>query len=160
VVLLNLGGGMRGAPLGALALLCAAASWAFGSVWSRGRDMPPAAMNTAAQMLCGGMVLTLGGLGLGERIATTPPIHADLALAYLVVMGSLVAFSASLYLLNHVRPALATSYAYVNPPVAVLLGVVLAGEHVHPWDVVAMAVILGGVALIAGMRGGRSGARA
>ena len=67
VVLLNLGGGMAGAPLGAIALLIAAMSWAFGSVWSRRRDMPPAAMNTAAQMLTGGTVLFVGALLFGER---------------------------------------------------------------------------------------------
>ena len=64
VVLLNLGGGMAGSPLGAIALLVAATSWAFGSVWSRRRDMPPAAMNTAAQMLTGGTVLFVGALAV------------------------------------------------------------------------------------------------
>lgn len=148
VVLLNLGGGMSGAPLGALALLTAAAAWAFGSVWSRRRDMPPASMNTAAQMLCGGAALLLASLALGERLPDAPPASATLAIVYLAVMGSLVAFSAYLYLLQNVRPALATSYAYVNPPVAVLIGAVFAGEAVHALDLVAMAVILAGVSLI------------
>lgn len=148
VVLLNLGGGMSGAPLGALALLTAAAAWAFGSVWSRRRDMPPASMNTAAQMLCGGAALLLASLALGERLPDAPPASATLAIVYLAVMGSLVAFSAYLYLLQNVRPALATSYAYVNPPVAVLIGAVFAGEAVHALDLAAMAVILAGVGLI------------
>jgi drug/metabolite transporter (DMT)-like permease len=149
VVLLNLGGGMAGATLGAIALLVAAASWAFGSVWSRHRDMPPAAMNTAAQMLAGGTVLFVGALAFGERFPVAPTMHSTLALVYLAIMGSLVAFSAYLYLLNTVRPALATSYAYVNPPVAVLFGAMLGGEVIHGFDLVAMAVILGGVGLIA-----------
>jgi drug/metabolite transporter (DMT)-like permease len=149
VILLNFGGGMAAAPLGAAALVVAAAAWAFGSVWSRRRDMPPAAMNTAAQMLTGGAILVVGALLAGERLPTAPTMSATLAVVYLGVFGSIVAFSAYLYLLNTVRPALATSYAYVNPPVAVLFGAVLAGEAVHPLDLVAMAVILGGVALIA-----------
>jgi drug/metabolite transporter (DMT)-like permease len=106
-------------------------------------------MNTAAQMLCGGGVLFAGALAFGERLPAVPGTPAVLALAYLTVMGSLVAFSAYLYLLQTVRPALATSYAYVNPPVAVLIGVAFAGESVHGLDLLAMAVILGGVALIA-----------
>jgi drug/metabolite transporter (DMT)-like permease len=149
VVLLNLGGSMTGAPLGAIALLIAAMSWAFGSVWSRRRNMPPAAMNTAAQMLAGGTVLFVGALLFGERYPAMPSMASTLALGYLAVAGSLIGFTAYLYLLNTVRPALATSYAYVNPPVAVLVGAMFAGEAIHAFDVVAMIVILGGVGLIA-----------
>jgi drug/metabolite transporter (DMT)-like permease len=149
VILLNLGGGMAGSPLGAIALIVAAMSWAFGSVWSRRRDMPPAAMNTAAQMLTGGAVLFVGALIFGERFPADPGTSSTLALVYLAIMGSLVGFTAYLYLLNTVRPALATSYAYVNPPVAVIVGALFAGESVHAFDMAAMAVILGGVGLIA-----------
>jgi drug/metabolite transporter (DMT)-like permease len=149
VVLLSLGGSIGGTPVGALALLAAAMSWAFGSIWSRHRNMPPAAMNTAAQMLTGGAVLLAFSLLVGERWPDAPSLSATLAIAYLAVAGSLVAFSAYLYLLNAVRPALATSYAYVNPPVAVLIGALLGGEAVHGADLVAMAIILAGVALIA-----------
>lgn len=149
VILLNLGNGLEGSPLGAVALLSAACAWAFGSVWSQRQDMPPALMNTAAQMLCGGVVLGLVALLQGERLHELPSLSATLALGYLIVFGSLVAFSAYLYLLNNVRPLIATSYAYVNPPVAVLLGMIFLGEQVHGIDVLAMLVILGGVALIA-----------
>lgn len=149
VILLNLSGSMNGAPLGALALIVAAGSWAFGSVWSKRRDMPAAAMNTAAQMLTGGALLLVFALTIGERWPVAPPLSASLAVVYLAIAGSLVGFSAYLYLLNTVRPALATSYAYVNPPVAVLVGVLFGGEIVHPFDIVAMGVILAGVSLIA-----------
>jgi drug/metabolite transporter (DMT)-like permease len=148
VILLNLGGSMAGSPIGALALVTAAASWAFGSVWSKRRDMPPAAMNTAAQMLTGGALLFVFALAIGERWPAAPPLSASLAIVYLATFGSLLGFSAYLYLLNTVRPALATSYAYVNPPVAVMVGAVFAGEAVHGLDVVAMVVILVGVGLI------------
>lgn len=149
VVILNVGGGMTGSTLGAIALVVASIAWAFGSVWSSRQDMPPSVMNTAVQMLTAGLVLTVVGLGSGERITAMPGSDAILALVYLAVMGSLVAFTAYVYLLKTVRPALASSYAYVNPPVAVLIGAVFGGEVVHALDLVSMAVILSGVGLIA-----------
>ncbi len=148
VIVLNLGGGLRSSPLGALALVTAAASWAFGSVWSRRRDMPHPAMSTAAQMLCGCVVLGIFSLLGGERMHALPSLHATLALAYLVVAGSILGFSAYIYLLHNVRPALATSYAYINPPVAVLIGVALGGESVRALDIAGMVVILAGVVAI------------
>lgn len=148
VVLLNMGAGMSGAPIGAIALVVASIAWAFGSVWSRRRDMPPASMNTAAQMLSGGIALTVVAILMGERLPEDPTTRANLAMLYLIVFGSLVAFTAYLYLLKNVRAVLATSYAYVNPPVAVLLGFLFIGEVVHGSDLVAMAVILVGVAMI------------
>ena len=147
VVLLNFGGDLRGSPLGALALIVAAATWAFGSVWSRRRDMPHPAMSTAAQMLCGSVALGLVALLTQEHIVAVH-LESTLALAYLFVFGSILGFSAYIYLLHHVRPALATSYAYVNPPDAVLIGVVLGGESVRLLDLIGMAVILTGVAAI------------
>lgn len=152
VVILNLGGGMTGSALGAAALIVASISWAFGSVWSSRQDMPPSAMNTAVQMLTAGLVLTLIALAVGERFERVPGPSAILALVYLAVMGSLVAFTAYVYLLKTVRPALASSYAYVNPPVAVLIGAVVGGEVVHTLDLVSMAIILAGVGLIALVR--------
>jgi drug/metabolite transporter (DMT)-like permease len=149
VILLNLGGDLAGSRLGALALLAAAASWAFGSLWSKRQDMPEPMMNTAAQMLTGGVALTLLALLNGQGLPAAPTLRATLALVYLGVFGSIIGFSAYIYLLRTVRPALATSYAYVNPPVAVLFGVALAGERVHALDIIGMAVILGGVAIIA-----------
>jgi drug/metabolite transporter (DMT)-like permease len=77
-----------------------------------------------------------------------PPLRSTLAVLYLALFGSIVAYSAYSWLLHHVRPALATSYAYVNPPIAVLLGALLLGEHVD-WHVIgAMIVILAGVLII------------
>lgn len=157
VVLLNLGSGLSGERIGAIALLVAAAAWAFGSVWSRRQDMPAGPMNTAAQMLCASVALLAVGFGTGERLPAEPTLKATLSLAYLALFGSIVAFSAYLYVLRHARPAIATSYAYVNPPVAVLFGVLLAGEGVGPRDIAGMVVILAGVAVIT--LAGRSGKR-
>ena len=148
VIVLNLGSGLSGERLGAIALLTAAAAWAFGSIWSKRQDMPAGPMNTAAQMLCASVALLGVGFATGETLPAQPTLKATLALAYLGVFGSIVAFSAYLYVLKHARPAVATSYAYVNPPVAVLFGVLLAGETVGPFDVVGMVIILAGVAVI------------
>jgi drug/metabolite transporter (DMT)-like permease len=148
VIVLNLGSSLSGSRLGALALLTAAMCWAFGSAWSRRQDMPAGPMNTAAQMLCASVALLVVGFASGEHLPAHPAVHATLALVYLAVFGSIIAFSAYLYVLKHARPALTTSYAYVNPPVAVLIGVLLAGEHVGPWDLAGMAVILAGVVVI------------
>ncbi|MCY1416128.1 putative inner membrane transporter YedA [compost metagenome] len=148
IVLLNLGSNLQGSPAGAALILFAAAAWAFGSVWSRRLPLPAGPMASAVEMLVGGAALLLGSLSSGERMTELPTAAGWGALAYLVVFGSIIAFSAYMYLLDHVRPAAATSYAYVNPAVAVLLGVVFAGEHVGMAEAAAMAVIIGAVVLI------------
>lgn len=148
VVWLNFGSQMSASLVGMLALLMAPVSWAFGSVWSRDRNLPEPFMSTAAQMLCGGAAMILLGLLLGERIHQVPPLRATLAVVYLAGFGSIIGFSAYVWLLHHVRPALATSYAYINPPIAVLLGAMLLDEHVDAHVIGAMAVILAGVLII------------
>ncbi|QUE77968.1 drug/metabolite exporter YedA [Stutzerimonas stutzeri] len=146
--LLNLGHNLQASPLGAVLVLLAAASWAFGSMWSRHLSLPSGAMASAAQMLIGGAVLLAGSLASGERLEQAPDAAGWFALAYLTLLGSIVAFSAYLYLLKHVRPAAATSYAYVNPVVAVLLGVTFAGERIGTEEWLAMTVIISAVVLI------------
>ena len=148
VVVLNFGGDLRASPVGAAALVFATIGWAFGSVWSRQQDMPQPMMSAAAQMLGGSLSLALIALARGEHIAAMPGVHALLAMGYLLVAGSIVGFSAYIYLLHHTRPALASSYAYVNPPVAVLIGVALAGESVDRIEIAGMIVILAGVIAI------------
>lgn len=146
--LLNLGHNLQASPLGAVLVLLAAASWAFGSMWSRHLSLPSGAMASAAQMLIGGAVLLASSLASGERLEQAPDAAGWFALAYLTLLGSIVAFSAYLYLLKHVRPAAATSYAYVNPVVAVLLGVTFAGERIGTEEWLAMTVIVSAVVLI------------
>ena len=148
VVWLSTGGSLTGAPMGLVALLVASVSWSFGSIWSRGRDLPSPFMSSAAQMLCGGVMMLGVGLAMGERLHGLPTAHAISAFWYLVVMGSLVGFSAYIWLLHHVRPALAGSYAYVNPAIAVALGAWLAHERFGLRELVAMGVILAGVVAI------------
>jgi drug/metabolite transporter (DMT)-like permease len=91
-------------------------------------------------------------LGVGERLHSAPSERAWLALIYLIIFGSLVAYSAYMFLLAHVRPTLATSYAYVNPVVAVALGAMIAGEAITGLGIAAMVVILAGVVLVMAAR--------
>jgi len=105
-------------------------------------------MASAAEMLEAGGALLIGSALSGEHLQAMPPLEGWLALAYLTVFGSIIAFNAYMYLLKHVRPAAATSYAYVNPAVAVLLGILFAGEQIGVEECVAMAVIIGAVVLI------------
>ncbi len=148
IVLLNLENGLHANPLGAIALLIAPMSWAFGSVLSQRLLLPKGVMSSAAQMLTGGCMLLIVGLGSGERMTSFPSPRPLLAMAFLVIGGSLIAFSAYGYLLRRVRPALATSYAYVNPAVAVGLGAVVAGERITLVELLAMLTILSGVGLV------------
>jgi drug/metabolite transporter (DMT)-like permease len=147
IVLLNLQGDMRASPLGALLLILAAMSWAFGTVWSGRLTLPAGLMASAVEMLAAGTVLLFAGLITGERMSGLPGARPLLAFVYLVV-AALIAFSAYNYLLRRVRPALATSYAYVNPPVAVALGVGLAGERIGGSGLLAMVLILAAVGLV------------
>ncbi len=148
VAMLNLEGNLQANPLGAAAVVFATMSWAFGSMLSRHISLPPGLMGEAAEMLAGGAILLGLGVAFGETIPRFPSDVSLWALAYLIVFGSLVAYSAYMYLLSHVRPVLATSYAYVNPIVAVALGVGLAGEQITTIGMVAMVVILVAVALV------------
>jgi drug/metabolite transporter (DMT)-like permease len=148
VVWLNAGSSLTASPTGLILLLIAPVAWAFGSVWSRGRDLPSPFMTAAAQMICGGVIIVLAGLATGERFEAVPTLSGTVSVAYLVVFGSIIAFTAYVWLLHHVRPALASSYAYINPPIAVLFGALLAGERFTAHDLGAMAVILAGVVII------------
>jgi len=148
VGLLNLEGNLRANPLGVIALTLATITWALGSVWSRHLSLPLGPMNSAAQMLLGSVALFVLSAISGERVAVPPTSTSMLALAYLIAFGSLIGFSSYGYLLRNTRPTVATSYAYVNPVVAVGLGVWLGGERITGIGILAMFVILSGVALV------------
>lgn len=154
VAILNTGGELRATPVAGVLLILASLVWSLGSIWGRHLDLPSAFMASAVEMLAGGVVLFLCGLLRGESLAVTPTTQSLLALGYLIVFGAIVGFSAYVYLLANVRPALATSYAYVNPMVAVLLGMWLGGENMEPQEWVAMAVVLTGVVLVCLSAGG------
>lgn len=154
VAVLLLPGGRPGhATVAGLAtILAASVFWAFGSFASGRLPMPRATLLAAAlEMLCGGVVLLAGGLLAGEgsdlRLGSLPG-NAVWAFAFLVVGGSLVTFSAYVWLLQHAPIGRVATYAFVNPVVAVVLGAVLLGEHLTVTVVAGALVIVGSVALV------------
>lgn len=149
VVMLTQGIGFQGSPVGLLCMPIACAGWSLGSVLSQ-RTLPlaPGAAGFASEMICGGIILLGVGWLTGERLVLPAPAGACFAWLYLVVFGSLIAFNAYMLLLGRAPPALATSYTFVNPVIALLLGVVLGGEHVAPWEWLSAGVVLVGVVLL------------
>ncbi|HQS36977.1 MAG: drug/metabolite exporter YedA [Methylotenera sp. 17-45-7] len=148
IVLLNLGGSFSGDFLSAFLLIFAAASWSFGSVWGKHLAMPQGLMASGAQMFAGGIALMIASTVAGE----TWPQHITAkswgAMLFLIVLGSLIAYSAYQYLLKTVRPLVASSNTFVNPIVAFGVGIWLANEHVTKMELIALAVILLGVFLV------------
>jgi drug/metabolite transporter (DMT)-like permease len=145
-------GDFRVSTAGMILVIAGPMFWAFGSVWGKRLEMPEGFMAPAAQLLVAGVVMLAASPFMGERITEMPGAVAWLALAYLILMGSIVAYTAYVYLLKTVRPALATSYAYVNPAVAVFLGLTLGAEIITGPIFIALPLILTGVALIATVR--------
>jgi drug/metabolite transporter (DMT)-like permease len=137
-------------------LLCGSLGWAIGSLYTQHAPRPTSgSVGAATQMLAGGVVSVIVGLLHGEA-SRLDLAHAStlsvVSLLYLIVFGSLVAFTAYLYMLSHTTAAKAATYAYVNPVVAVLLGWAFANEPVTARTLVAAAVILAGVAIITLMK--------
>jgi drug/metabolite transporter (DMT)-like permease len=145
-------GGGRADLVGAAALVLASFSWAVGSIYSRQAAMPASPfLSTAMQMLAASVALGVLSVALGEPWRFDPAalsLRSALGFAYLVVFGSIVAFSAYIWLLRVSTPARVSTYAYVNPVVAVLLGAAFANEALTTRMLVAAAVIVSGVALI------------
>lgn len=154
-MVLLVGPGAAGAGMdipGALALTMAAFTWAVGSLYARGAPLPSsAALTTAIQMLAGGALLFIFGLLMGEwggvEVAAFST-RSVLALLYLIVFGSLIGYSAYIFILGAASPTSVSTYAYVNPVVAVLLGWALAGEELTMRMLVAAGIIVGSVVLL------------
>lgn len=142
---------------GVLAIFVATLCWSVGSLYARDAELPPnPLMATCAEMLCGGVLMVIAGVltGDGARLdiaAITPLSWA--ALIYLAVFGSIIAFSAYVWLLGVTTPARVATYAYVNPVVAVILGVLFAGEILEPRTLIAAPVIIAAVVMITSYSG-------
>lgn len=134
---------------GPAALTSASAAWALGSVLSTRRpsESPPE-VNSALQMLVGGIALTGLGTALGQWSGVSFSLRGVGALMYLVVFGSLVGYSCYMYVLRHMAPAVVGTYSYVNTVVAVFLGWLILGEAIDGRTVLAMAIVLGSVAWV------------
>jgi drug/metabolite transporter (DMT)-like permease len=142
---------------GAGVLVLGSLSWAVGSLYTQRAPKPSSAnRGSGAQMFAGGLCLLVVALATGEG-AQLDLAHAStrslLGFAYLVTFGSLIGFTAYVYLLAHTTAAKASTYAYVNPVIAVLLGWAFANEPATSRTLVAAAVILAGVAIITVARG-------
>jgi len=150
------------APLWLAFTLISPVSWAIGSIYARGATMPRRPLlATAMEMLCGGAALCLIAALLGEWGQVHPEAISGLSVAaffYLVIPGSVIGYSAYVYLNRKVSPQAASSYAYVNPLVAVLLGWGFLGETVTATTLAAGALIVIAVAVL--LAGGRRSASA
>ena len=158
VLMLTQGAGFTASPQGLAAIAIACGTWSLGSVLSQRKfPLAPGAMGFASEMLCGGLVLMGLSLVAGERPQWPPQPVAIAAWLYLVVFGSLVAFNAYMLLLSRASAGLASSYTFVNPVIALLLGVWVGGEVVTAPEWVAAGVVLCGVVLM--LRGGAQARR-
>jgi drug/metabolite transporter (DMT)-like permease len=149
VVMLTQGQGFQASPAGLAAVAIGCGCWSVGSVLSQRRfPLAPGAMGFASEMLAGGLVLMLLAGVLREHFHWPPQPLAVWAWGYLIVFGSLIAFNAYMVLLARTPAGLAASYTFVNPVIALLLGIVFGGEAVtlHEWA--ATGVILAGVILL------------
>jgi drug/metabolite transporter (DMT)-like permease len=138
---------------GVIALLISPIAWAGGSVFAARRATLPRDpfVTTALQMLTGSIVLGAAAVATGElRVFDPAAVTSEslVALAYLTLVGSLIAFTAYAWVLRHAPLPLIATYAFVNPVVAVILGAIVLGETITPLQVLAGTVIVGGVALI------------
>lgn len=145
-------GGGRIDPVGAGALVLGSLSWAAGSLYARTAPLPTRPrLGTGMEMLAGAALLVLAGVATGEVARLDPggvTLRSAAGLVYLIVFGSLIAFSAYVYMLREASPARVATYAYVNPVVAVLLGWGLAGEPLTARTLAASVIIIGAVVLI------------
>ena len=149
VLMLVKGQAFTASPTGLVAITIACVSWSLGSVLSQRRfRLAPGAMGFASEMLCGSVLLLLLALAVGETPEWPPQPLAAWSWVYLIVFGSLIAFNAYMVLLGRVSAALASSYTFVNPVIALALGIWLGGETVTPFEWAAAAVITAGVVLL------------
>ncbi|HCN8306669.1 TPA: drug/metabolite exporter YedA [Escherichia coli] len=148
IIMLNSGGNLSGNPWGAILILIGSISWAFGSVYGSRITLPVGMMAGAIEMLAAGVVLMIASMIAGEKLTALPSLSGFLAVGYLALFGSIIAINAYMYLIRNVSPALVTSYAYVNPVVAVLLGTGLGGETLSKIEWLALGVIVFAVVLV------------
>ncbi len=147
VALLQRGGAFSGSTFGFVMLVIAPMLWALGTVLAPRLGLKRPAMSSALQMGWGGLILALLSVVCGEELRPMTGFSAAAAL-YLLLFGSLLGFGAFSYLLSHARPAVATSYAFVNPVVALLLGSALAAEALDAASLGACALTISGVVAV------------
>lgn len=152
VAILTAGSELRADLTSTLVLMGAPIAWALGSLLARRLPLPKGMMSAAAQMLTGGGMLFLVAALRGERLPPEISTKAVASVVYLIVFGSLVGFSAYNFLLRNARPAVAMSYSYVNPAIAVLLGAALGSEQLHGNTLIATGLIIAATVAMVGAR--------
>ena len=140
----------QGSVMGALALVLASVCWSVGAIYARGvKTASSAALFAAMQMITGGVLLLVTGSALGERIyPTAVSLRCLFSLIYLIIFGSLIAFSAYTWLLRVTTAARVSTHCYINPVVAVFLGWALAGETITMPMLVGTAIVVASVILV------------
>ncbi|MBK9035710.1 MAG: drug/metabolite exporter YedA [Myxococcales bacterium] len=147
------GAELSATPRAALILVGSPLAWALGSVLARRLPTAPGLGGPGTQMLAGGLALFVAAAIRGESVPAHPSARSLAALLYLLVLGSLVGFTAYSWLLRNARPALASSYAFVNPVLAVLLGVLFGGEALARPTLIAAPLVVAAVVLVISGRG-------
>lgn len=139
----------RGFAIGVVSVQIACAGWAVGSAYTRRHVMPRDLVGSAAiQMLCGGVFMVAVGTMTGEWAHLSFNVHTSLALGYLTLFGGVIAFSAFSYALGHLELAIVSLYSYINPVIAVILGVLILGEPFEWRMLVAGAIIAVGMVIV------------
>ncbi|HSI88214.1 MAG TPA: EamA family transporter [Pyrinomonadaceae bacterium] len=151
-------GSEGGQLFGAVAVMAGALFWATGSIYGLKAPMPRSSLMSAGmQMIAGSVSLLIVGLIRGEAASFDPEAVSSAslyAMVYLIVFGSLIGFTAYSWLLKNARPTMVSTYAYINPVVAVILGWGIAGESLTGQMMIGAAIIVGSVALVTSQKGG------
>lgn len=153
---LHVSHGQYNYPLGTLAILGGTTAWAFGSMYARYATKPAGAfIGTAAQLLVGGVAMAIFSGLMGEWSSIhlqTISVKSLFALVYLIIFGSIITFASYGWLIRNTIPALASSYTYINPVIALLLGATLGGEPITIMTIIAGMIIISAVLMIAKFR--------
>ena len=141
--------------LGVIAMQIACAGWALGSAYTRRHVMPRDVLGSAAlQMFFGGIIMTIAGTLTGEWSHVSFTLKTSLAIAYLTLFGGVIAFAAYSYALGHLDIAIVSLYTYINPVIAVILGILILGEPFALRMLVAGAIIVVGILIVGRSREG------
>jgi drug/metabolite transporter (DMT)-like permease len=149
IIILNIGVAASGNLTGGLILLLSSMIWSFGSILSKKVEVPTGFMGSGIEMFFGGAASLIAAAILRQNFNIHPSGESIAALIYLIIIGGMVGFSSFMYVLQNARPALASSYAYVNTVGAVFLGAVMLGEKITSRVIIALVIVVAGVVIVA-----------
>lgn len=149
ILTLSFGTAVKGNLTGGIILLLSSMIWSFGSILSKKITVPPGFMGSAVEMLSGGLMSLIVAALLRQNFNIHPSSESIWALIYLITIGGMVGFSSFMYVLQNARPAMASSYAYVNTIGAVFLGALLLKEKIGANEIISLVVVVAGVIIVA-----------